>query len=92
MTIYLKGYIDITTASTLTSYIEQLDSLNDLRLNINFKDVTFVDSTGIGAILKIIFASQDNGYNVVLEEMNDELKEILEMVGVFRILEAVQRD
>lgn len=92
MTVFLSGYIDITTASILTTYVEQLDGLHHKTLSLNFKDVSFIDSTGIGAILKIIFSSQDQDFEVKLEEMSTELKDILEMVGVFRILEAVQRD
>ncbi|WP_017727691.1 STAS domain-containing protein [Halalkalibacterium ligniniphilum] len=89
--LFLKGYLDITTASTLTQFVEELSSLKGVTLLINFSETSFIDSTGIGAILNVIFLSREQEFTVLLEDINEDLKEILETVGVFRVLEAVQK-
>jgi anti-anti-sigma factor len=86
----LKGMLDIFTIDTFNIYIDKLPNITTLTINLS--GLTFIDSTGIGGILRVIYLSKEQGFRIKLEGMNENIREMLETVGVLRILEALQRE
>lgn len=89
ITIKLTGILDISTASLFNQREIQLEDI-DLML-IDFSQLVFIDSTGIGFILDILYLSEDQGFPIRFSGLKDDVKEIFETVGVFKILETLQR-
>lgn len=83
------GVLDISTVDKFDKYVQTLDSI--LTLIIDFSELEFIDSTGIGAILRVIYRSQDEDFSVELEGLQENIREIFEMVGVMKVLEAMQK-
>ena len=82
MTYYLDGELDIATVPALTAAIS--DSLGKGGpLTLDLSGVTFIDSSGVGAILK---AGQDHlpGGCVVLHGVHDATQRLIELMGVGR--------
>lgn len=84
----IKGILDISTTSAIDRVIDEIDKVKTLI--IDFKDLEFIDSTGIGSIMNIIYLSQEKQFKVKLEGINDLTHSIFETVGLYQILEAIQ--
>jgi anti-anti-sigma factor len=89
VTLLLQGELDISTIGILQQHIQQLEDIS--KLIIHLSRLSFIDSTGIGAILELIYLSKENGFSIELQGMNDNIREVLETIGILRVLEAVQR-
>ncbi len=87
-TLKVMGILDISTTSIIDPYIEEIEDVDTLILNL--KDLEFIDSTGIGSIMNVIFLSEEKNFKVKLEGMNDLTHSIFETVGLYQILEAIQ--
>jgi anti-anti-sigma factor len=89
-TAFLKvqGILDISTTHLLEEYIQKIADVKELI--IDFSGLEFIDSTGIGAIMEIIYRSQEKQFRIKLEGMDKQIYEILETVGLFKVLEMIQ--
>ena len=86
--IKLSGILDISSVGLFKPQELQLEDIDSLL--IDFSGMEFIDSTGLGAILDILFLSEDKRFSVRFAGLNDDLNEIFETVGVFTILETLQ--
>ncbi|GGE29765.1 anti-sigma factor antagonist [Pullulanibacillus camelliae] len=91
MTLYLKGIVDITTTAQLNPYLEEItDQLK--ALIFDFTEVEFMDSTGIGSILNAIYLAQEMEFKVIFKGVNELVDQVFDTVGIYQILETVQRE
>ncbi|WP_134686384.1 STAS domain-containing protein [Brevibacillus migulae] len=85
----VEGVLDIFTVDDFDAALTEVTGVQ--KLVIDLSAVTFLDSTGIGAILRAIYQGQDHGFTVELSGMNEEIKELFDTVGILRVLEALQK-
>lgn len=85
----VEGVLDIFTVEELDAALLMVKEVRHLLIDLS--RLSFLDSTGIGAILRAIYLGQDQGFTVELSGMNKEIKELLETVGVLRVLDALQK-
>lgn len=90
MTLRLQGILDISTSNVIDPYIEDVDDIDVLIFD--FSELEFIDSTGIGSIMNTIFLSQEKNFTVKLEGVDELIKDILETVGIYHILESLQEE
>jgi anti-anti-sigma factor len=87
--LHLEGILDITTTHIITPFLEELGE--DLEtLTFDFSTLDFLDSTGIGSIINAIHLSGEMQFKIKFIGVNELTKEIFEMVGIYKILEAIQ--
>ncbi|WP_138420410.1 STAS domain-containing protein [Aquibacillus sediminis] len=84
----LRGVLDFSTTNLINPYLEEIKEIDELI--IDFSELEFIDSTGIGSILDAIHMSQEKNFKIELTGVNDLAHEVFEMVGVYTILNAVQ--
>jgi anti-anti-sigma factor len=89
MTLKLKGVLDISTSNSIDPYLEDIKDIEVLIFDFN--ELEFIDSTGIGSIMNAIFLSQEKNFSVVLQGVDDMTKEILEIVGIYQILDTLHK-
>lgn len=89
--VQLEGELDIGTVDTLNEHVDLLAQANYSSVLIDFSKLVFIDSTGIGAILRVIYLGRDKAFMVELDGMNSNINEIFETVGVMRVLTALQK-
>ncbi|OIK09984.1 STAS domain-containing protein [Bacillus sp. MUM 13] len=89
-TVILKiiGILDISTINGILPFLELGNEVD--KLIFDFSDLEFIDSTGIGIIIEAIYQSQEANFTIEIKGLDEETHEILETVGVFKILEAIQ--
>jgi anti-anti-sigma factor len=90
ITLYVEGVLDISTVSLFDSYLENLGDIN--LLTIDFSRLKFIDSTGLGAIINVIYLSQEKGFKLRLQGMDEQTEHIFQTVGLYEILKTFQGD
>jgi anti-anti-sigma factor len=90
ITLYVEGVLDISTVPLFDSYLENLEDIN--LLTIDFSRLKFIDSTGLGAIMNVIYLSQEKGFKLRLQGMDEQTDHIFQTVGLYEILKTFQGD
>lgn len=82
----LQGDMDQLTSSDLRVKLnETIIKYNIRNLIFNFKEVTFIDSSGIGVIIGRYNQIKKNGGTIFLCEMSETLEKIIKFSGLGRI-------
>ncbi len=79
--VEVAGEIDMATAPTLTDCLAHLQG----RIVIDLAHVTFLDSSGIGALIQ---ARKRGGSELVLRHPQNNVRRVLELVGLDDWIEA----
>ncbi len=96
MTAYFKvyepsGMVDGTKAIQFRQEIQKLLQTNPKVIVIDFKDVTFMDSSGLGALVLSLKTVRAAGAKLFLCSVNEQVMMLLELTDmhkVFRIFES----
>jgi anti-anti-sigma factor len=86
----IHGILDISTGGVFERFIQETENIQELI--IDFSNLEFIDSTGVGLILEIIHLSQEKQFTIHFLGIKEEIREIFETIGLFKVLEALQRD
>lgn len=84
-TLLLEGDMDIDATEIVEDeIIPVLPQYTSVE--INFAKVRFVDSTGIGLLIKLVQRSQEKGVIVTITEVNSEVNEVFSLLQIPDIL------
>ncbi len=72
-TVYISGSIDIPGSENMKKVFHQLLEENFKEITINFEEVTFIGSSGIGKLLLFYKNMMAKGGKVNIINMNDEI-------------------
>lgn len=87
LTVYLSGDIDHHTSAQIRQAIdEQLHRFMPKELRLDFRDVHFMDSSGVGLVMGRYKAASVYGCNVVVSSMPDNVSRIMKMSGLGKII------
>jgi stage II sporulation protein AA (anti-sigma F factor antagonist) len=84
----LSGEIDLAGADNLRNSLESAldDNLGARHLIVNFSDVTYIDSSGLGVLLGRYKRVTRNGGKVFIVGAVPQVRKILEMSGLLHIM------
>ncbi|MBT2663864.1 STAS domain-containing protein [Bacillus sp. ISL-45] len=85
-----KGILDISTANVMDPYLDEIQKINTLVLD--FSELEFIDSTGIGSIINSIYLSQEKNFYLELKGINELTHQVFETIGVYHILNSIQKE
>lgn len=82
--IVLVGEIDITCSAALRAVGGRLagELVAGERLSIDVADVTFLDSSGVGALVAVRNAASAQGGSIVLKNLSTPVQRLLELTGM----------
>jgi len=85
--LVVTGDIDISTSAQLRE--AGLDMLREpaVKLVIDLMDVTFLDSTGIGALLELRNGASNTGGSLALLDPSDNVMKVLEITRLSDVLD-----
>lgn len=86
----LKGILDISTSNVIDPYLDDLGDINILVLD--FSELEFIDSTGIGSIINAIYLAQEKNFTLKLQGIDELTHQVFETVGLYQILNAIQEE
>lgn len=87
----LFGELDISTIELFQTSIETIHSKAS-RIVLDFNDVQFVDSTGVGNLVQAIKSLEEDGVSVRVQNITQEVFEVLDLLGIPELLGDVSFD
>jgi anti-anti-sigma factor len=87
----LRGYLDAHNFEKLDAAFEAHFQKETYRFVVDIRHLEYVSSAGAGVFIGAVGTCQDNGGNIVLVQPAREVREILELLGVYQIFPVVQQ-
>ncbi len=84
---FISGEIDAFTSPMLREKLSEVEPKNDLKVELDMSDVSYMDSTGLGVI--VAFYKNINAYNghVKLTRLSPRLKRLFDITGLGEIMD-----
>ncbi len=79
--INLKGFLDAHTAPTLENNFTQLINDNKYKIVVNFEDLAYISSAGLGVFMAYIESIRENKGDIKLTNMSDKVFNIFDLLG-----------
>ncbi|NCS88541.1 MAG: anti-anti-sigma factor [Ignavibacteria bacterium CG2_30_36_16] len=79
--IYLNGFLDAHTAPQLENEFSKLIEENKYSIVVNFKDLNYISSAGLGVFMAFIEKIRENKGDIKLTSMNDKVFNIFDLLG-----------
>lgn len=86
--IQVEGEVDILTANHLLAEIEKHDMA---KIVLDCSGLVFIDSTGIGLLLRKIGELAENGRSLTFESIPEPIHMVFDEMGIYEILEEFGR-
>lgn len=85
-----RGEIDASTARGLAAALDDvLDTAPAVTLTVDLGDVSFLDSTGLGVLVKAKKRAEAGGGDIVLANVPDRIVRILEITSLTQVFRLV---
>lgn len=81
VTIVLTGEIDASNAATITTQVERALGSGARDIVVDLTDVSFFDSTGLGALIAARTACGDGGAALSLRAPSPQVRRILDLTA-----------
>ena len=85
-TLPLQGEIDILTVEQLRMQLSDAVDRRPRRLAVDMAGVSFIDSTGLGALISAFQRARDNGTDFVLANPSTQVRQILVLSGLMEVV------
>lgn len=79
--INLKGYLDAHTAPILENNFVNLISKNRYKIVVDFKDLAYISSAGLGVFMAFIEKVRDSNGDIKLSGMSEKVYNIFDLLG-----------
>ena len=86
--VSLSGNLDMMTGEVLQETIKSLDSAQVHSLTFSIGGLDFIDSTGVGQLLKYYKRCAAKDICFRIENDNPEIEEILKILGIRELVES----
>ena len=77
----LQGELDAHTASQLEDVLKNLINSNKSNIIVNFKDLDYIASAGLGVFMAYIEDVRSIGGDIKLTNMNDKVYNVFDLLG-----------
>ena len=82
----LSGEIDISNAPQLKKDLETAFEQKPADIIANVSELSYIDSTGLGAIISVYGKMKKTGHRIVLVEPKDNVKKLLNITSLDKVL------
>ncbi len=79
--IDVKGYLDAHTAPDLENAFNKLIDENNFNVVVNFNDLTYISSAGLGVFMAYVETMRDNRGDIKFSNMSDNVYNIFDLLG-----------
>jgi anti-sigma B factor antagonist len=90
--INLKGFLDAHTAPTLENNFTQLIESNKYKIVVNFEDLAYISSAGLGVFMAYIESVRENKGDIKLTNMSDKVYNIFDLLGFPLLYEIYKKE
>jgi anti-anti-sigma factor len=82
-----KGRLDMASAPAFRERVKQLVEGGCPRLIVDLGEVSFVDSSGLGAVIGGLKVTRQSGGDLRIARANEQVKLVLELTSLNRLLQ-----
>ncbi|MFP4529398.1 MAG: STAS domain-containing protein [Candidatus Kapaibacterium sp.] len=79
--LYLGGYLDAHTAPELESEISEIIEAGQNRILVNFRDLDYISSAGLGVFMAFIEDIRSRGGDIKLANMKPKVFSVFDLLG-----------
>lgn len=79
--INLQGFLDAHTAPSLENNFSQLINSGRYKIVVNFKDLAYISSAGLGVFMAYIEKIRENEGDIKLAGMSEKVYNIFDLLG-----------
>lgn len=90
--INLNGYLDAHTAPQLESTFSELIGNNKYKIVVNFQELKYISSAGLGVFMAFIEKIRDNKGDIKLVEMKPNVFNIFDLLGFPLLYEIYEKE
>jgi anti-sigma B factor antagonist len=83
--IYLQGKIDTANSKQIRQNIIDCIDSNTATLLFDLREVTFIDSSGLGSLVFLLKQMRARGGNVIIYRPNDQVKMLLDIANMTQL-------
>lgn len=83
----ISGQLDAFTVSDLKTELKKLTDANSSKIILDFSNVSYANSTSIGAIVAVAQQLRKKKGDLKLCCLTDEIRKVFDLVGASKILE-----
>ena len=83
----LEGEININTSGELRKAFDNIIKNNDKKVLIDFKDVSYIDSSGLATLIEMLQRLKRIGGNLRLTSLNERVKNIFEITKLYKLFD-----
>jgi len=83
----LRGELDLSAAAYFRSIIEPVLAQFDKTLVFDMRDLTYMDSTGIGIVIFALKARADHPGSFRIEQIPGKIRRLFDLTGISRFLD-----
>ncbi len=90
----IKGYLDAHTAPDLENAFQELVDSQEFKIVVNFKDLSYISSAGLGVFMGFIEDIRKNGGDIKLSDMKPKIYRVFDLLGfptLYDILDVEQK-
>ncbi|WP_281884698.1 STAS domain-containing protein [Paenibacillus sp. YYML68] len=85
-TVYIQGELDLSKVGELRSVLDCLIADTGRELVLSLKELTYIDSTGIGVIVSVLKARDVLQASFRVENVPPNIKRLFDMTGLTKFL------
>ncbi|WP_339194049.1 anti-sigma factor antagonist [Aeribacillus sp. FSL K6-8210] len=85
--VHLKGEIDAYTAPALKNKLAPISEESEPFIEVNLKDVEYMDSTGLGVFVGLLKTVRKQGGKLKLTNLSPRLERLFHITGLDSIIE-----
>jgi len=84
---YINGEIDINTAPQIKKIFDKMLAEKVPKIVINFKDVSYVDSSGLATLVEMLKNIRGYGGKLKLSNLSSKIKSLFEMTKLDKLFD-----
>jgi anti-anti-sigma factor len=84
--LYMSGELDLGTAEQFRSVVEPLAAQHAVPLILNMRELSYIDSTGIGIIVWVLKLRQSSDGSFAVQEVPVKIRRLFDMTGLSQFL------
>lgn len=88
----VKGYLDAHTAPKLESAFQELIETNKYKIVVNFSDLSYISSAGLGVFMGFIEDIRKHGGDIKLSNMKPKIFRVFDLLGFPTLYDIVDEE
>jgi len=85
--LIVQGEVDVASVPLLLDEARELLATGPFRLEVDLEAVTFIDSSGLGALVRVRNEAKEQGIAVTLANVSDSTQRLLQLSGLHHVFE-----